>query len=478
MYTPLIGRRLLERSNARTGRARSAAEFFDNVFHPLVFGDERYLMTAGNSKFGQLVINGKKLRATAERDGRSWKAEQPLLRAAALADFHVAAAEAEEPQMHLVLGGYAGDASKTTTGQTTSIGYFADADEVYLSWIGAAAGVGVAGGLVMLIDDDAVLDAILDGWALYRRLIGETPGMKGNQVETWNGQWLRHRFSRLYDASDPLAFATLALDTKKTPVQLATVAWARLLLALGDSLGALPSPAYVYSIGQMNTTIGFVQLELEATGALRSSYDSLLDFYRRLFGDAVDAVGADALDRVYDAGRGFQRSCAAGSIGLRSFEPRKLADFYPGGRKDLQPKPIRPADAQGALLYQTWIHAMLGPQKTELHSLADRTAERLLDFETGAIGGKTNLKKSVTEVLDAKSLNGFIDGLTTIARDAQQSSKADLSDEDIADILSVLDELVRVAMDLDYERFRLFLTLLRFQVALRRGQSAHAAKSA
>lgn len=475
MYTPLIGRRLLDRANLRDGRDRSPAEFFDEEFFPLVFGHDQYLMPAGNSKFGQLVNNRKKHQAAAKREGRAWdEVEKARLRLGALADFHEVAAEATEPQSHLVLGGYARGSDGTTSGQVTSLDHQATADEVYLSWIGAATGAGVAGGLVLLIDHDEVLDAVLDGWARYREVLKTTPNLKANQLETWNGQWLRHHFSATYQPDDPTAFVHNVINTKKPPYNIETVSWARLLFSLGRQIGDEPVSAYVYSLGQMNSTLGFVSLHLGATGVLRESYTTLLDFYRSLFGDAVDAVSSDELDEVYDAGLGFARACALGAIGLRTFQPAKLRDFLLDG-KNKQPRPVTPDDAQTFLLHQTWILAMLGDQKNALYDRATETAGMLLDFETGALGGKMNLKKAVKEALSADTLPALIAGLTDIAESVQDSSKTSLSEEEVDETLDALDALVRASLDLSPERFRLFLALLRFQVALLRGKTAHAA---
>lgn len=478
MYTPLIGRRLLDRANARSGRQQTPAEFFEETFFRLVFDDDEYLMPAGNSKFGQLVNNRRANQARAEREGRPWDdAERARLRREALADFHDAAAEATEPQAHLVLGGYARGSGGITSGQVTAIDHRADADDVYLSWIGAAAGARV-GDVVLLIDHDKVFDAVLDGWSLYRQVLRQTPGLRANQLETWNGQWLRHRFSARFDESAPTAFVQSVINTKKAASEITTVPWARLLLSLGRAFGDEPVSAYVYNaVGQANTTLGFIPLHLGATGALRESYATLRDFYRALFGEAVEAVGENHLDEVYDAAFGFRRACEQGAIGLRAFEPSKLYDFLPDGGKNRQPRPVGPADAQTPLLYQTWILAMLGDQKHDLYTLAHEAAERLLAFETGAIGGRTNLKKLVKEALGASSLEAFIAGLTQIAEDVQDASRADLSDEEVADTLAALDDLVRASISRSYEQFRLFLTLLRFQVALLRGRAAYAASS-
>ena len=475
MYTPLLGRRLLDRANLRDGSDRTPAEFFDEVFFPLVFDDEQYLMTAGNSKFGQLVNNRKKNRAAAEKEGRAWdETEWARLRTEALADFHVAAVEVEEPEGHLVLGGYASGLDGTTSGQVTSLNHDATADEVYLSWIGAASGAGVAGGLVLLIDHDDVLDAVLEGWRLYRRVLTESKGvsLKANQMETWNGQWLRHRFSATFRPEDPTAFLPSALKTTAAGTAIETVPWARLLLSLGQTLGDEPVSAYVYSLGQTNSTLGFVPLHLGETGVLRDSYATVRDFYRGLFGVAVDqaTVSPDKLDDVYDAGAGFARACAQGAVGLAALEPAKIRDFLPTG-KNKTPRPVTPETAQTPLLYQTWIHAMLGYNRTALYDRARDTAELLFGVETGALGGKNNLKKPVAEALGAKSLPGLVDGLTEIA-DAITSGKTTLSDEDAADTLAALDGLVRDGLDLSQERFYLFLSLLRFQVALLRGKAS------
>lgn len=474
MYTPLLGRRLLDRANLRDRRDRSPAEFFDEVFFPLVFDDDAYLMTAGNSKFGQLVNNRKKNQAAAKREGRSWDdAEKARLRAEALSSFHQAAAEVEEPEMQLVLGGYASGTDGTTSGQVTSLNHETTPDEVYLSWIGAASGAGVAGGLVLLMDHDDVLDAVLEGWGLYRRVLTETPNLKANQMETWNGQWLRHRFSATYRPEDPTAFLPSVLSFKGSPVAIQTVPWARLLLSLGRTLGDEPVSAYVYSLGQMNSTLGFVPLHLGATGALRDSYTTVRAFYRGLFGVAIDqqTVSASQLDAVYDAGAGFARACAQGAVGLAVLEPAKVRDFLPTG-KNKQPRPVTPDMAQTPLLYQTWMLAMLGDNRLALYERAQDTAQMLLGFETGALGGKTNLAKPVKDALDAKSLPALIDGLTEIADAIADGSKTSLSEDEAASTLRALDALVRDGLDLSQERFYLFLSLLRFQVALLRGKAA------
>ena len=68
MYTAFIGRRLLDLYNIhrRDGPLLSPRQFFDEVFFPLVFDDDRYLMLANNSKFDQ-IAKQKKHRDAQER---------------------------------------------------------------------------------------------------------------------------------------------------------------------------------------------------------------------------------------------------------------------------------------------------------------------------------------------------------------------------------------------------------------------------
>jgi hypothetical protein len=474
MYATTIGRHFVKRANERDGQRRTPREYFDDVFYPLVFGDDQYLMTpAQNSPPAQLVSGRKRLERTALSEGRSWDdAERSRLRAEALSDLHDKAAEVSEPLGHLVLGGYTRDGSKQTSGQITGLDQTADSDDVYLSWIGAACGIGVSGGLVLLIDHHDVFDALAEGWQLYRTVLSESPNLKPNQLETWNGQWLRHRLSAEYRPDVPKQFVQIAL--KKDGASFSTVSWARLLFSLGRTLESEVT-AYVYSLGQMNTTIGFVPIHLRDTDVLREDYRTLRHFYHRLFGKAAADVfdSLKDIDAIYDAGTHFADVCAQGAIGLRAFEPARLSDFLPSG-KNKQPKPVTATTAQTYLLYQTWIYAMLGEQKNALYDRAALSAQMLLDFEASAMGGKTNLMTSVKNTLKVEHLSPFVASLSQIAEEVQNSKKVDyekLDDEERQEMLDQLDALVRVCIDMTPERFKLFMALLRFQIAFQQGKA-------
>ena len=103
--------------------------------------------------------------------------------------------------------GYASlDVTATTSGQVTDLKLPNSQEEIYTSWIGDALGIGVQGGFSILFSNKEILLDIFEGWKLYRTSLNETTMLKGNQINTWNGQWLSHYYdTREYDADMPLA---------------------------------------------------------------------------------------------------------------------------------------------------------------------------------------------------------------------------------------------------------------------------------
>ncbi len=55
MYTSYIGKKFLELYNRKEGKDYSAHTFFDEVFFPLFFDDEKHLMHVHGSTFFQKV---------------------------------------------------------------------------------------------------------------------------------------------------------------------------------------------------------------------------------------------------------------------------------------------------------------------------------------------------------------------------------------------------------------------------------------
>lgn len=451
MYTAYIGRRLLDLYNAHRnpGPLLSPRQFFDDVFFPLFFDDERYLMLAGNSKLGQLINSRGRRRAKLEEElavvtEEVWAVQEKADRLQALGELHDAAADLNEPHMHLVLGGYAADLTKATSSQVTDIAFPISPDEVYLSWLGTAAGVGVKGGLSMLIDADAVLLALLDGWVQYRDFLHKTPHLKPYQVDTWNGWWLVHRFGNRFKPDAPLRdFPTQPEAKPGQPAAFETPPWARVLFALAQA-EAREQTSYVYSFGQTNTTIGFVQLALGEV----QRYRTLL---HRLFGEKAWLKNRD-LEALYDTHFVFITACQQGQIGLRAIEPDKLRDYMPGGQRSKLPTAPKDEDTEiRYAFYQTWIIAMLNNEK--LLAFARQAADAFHQYTATAAKGKTNLKREVEQTLEATTPRAFIDGLTGIVKNDGTHA---------ATFKTLVEEIVKMPSN----DFPLLLTLIRFYHAL------------
>ena len=165
MYTAYIGRRLIDLLNARNQTQQTVAEFFQGEYFSLFFDDERFLQHVNNSKFDQAYKQKGKSPLT------------PSLRADVLAAQQTRI-ESDVPDGSFFLGGAAAESSAGTSGQVTDLALPITPDEVYASWIGAALGVGISGGLNILIDDDAVLLTLYDGWKQYRNYLRESPNLK------------------------------------------------------------------------------------------------------------------------------------------------------------------------------------------------------------------------------------------------------------------------------------------------------------
>jgi hypothetical protein len=439
MYTAYIGRRLLDLYNARRRQELplNARAFFDKVFFPLFFDDERYLMLANNSKFDQKA--------------KQKKAGNPAERREALASFHADVATLEEPLGHLFQGGYTAELERATSSQVTNLKLPVSSEEVYLSWFGLAAGIGVKGGLSMLVDTEEVLDAILEGWVQYRAYLRQTPVLKAYQIDTWNGWWLIHRFGEMYQVTDPLRDFPAELPVKNGVAAFDTPPWIRVLFALSSLEGVSRQMAYVYSFGQTNTTVGFVQLDLPRVQGLPALYE-------RLFGKTPAFVGRQQFVQMYEPAYGFRRACEMGSIGLRALEPDKLRNFMPGGKNQL---PVlssgrNPHEQEVSFaIYQTWIIAMLNNE--DLLMFADKAAEALHATAISEERGKTTNMRAVEEgVLKATNRRAFIEGLTELLEKDKDDAHA-----------QTFNQLVTEIMKMPANDFPLLLTLIRFKYALR-----------
>ena len=428
MYTAQIGRQILRLYNnhRHNGPPLSPRGFFDDVLFPIVFDDGRYLFWPNNAPFAQPTYSGKR--------------DDPAKRQEALDETHEKIGDISQAVGHLFMGGMASGPMETTSGQVSPIGVAAEPAEAYCSWIGAMAGIGVKGGLSMLLDHDEVLLALVDGWSAYRDYLDQTPSLKGNQVETWNGHWLCHRFGYDFHPDDPLRDLDLP-TTKSTGIK--TQAWVKVLFALTRALPDTVPTVYLYSLGQTNTTIGFRQLHLPDVRYLAELHDAL-------FGD-VEGVPSHTLEEVYDTEFSIYAACEQGTIGLKALQPKKLKTYMPG-RGAKMPKPTRSENKNiRYLTFQTWIIAMLNNE--DLIDFTEDAATALHEHAQSDTKGRTTAKRRAEQVVQAGYRREFLDALTDVVEN---------DDHHTGDFNRIADEVVKMPSS----DFPLFATLLRLKYAV------------
>ena len=437
MYAAHIGRRIvaLYNEHRRDGPPLSPRQFFDEVFFPVFFDDETFLMWVGNAPFDQAYKQRAKTPITHEELVRRRE------------ELHEKLEALPEPHWHLFIGGFDKSRSDLFSGQISSLERNVDASEAICSWIGAGAGLGLRGGLSLFIDDPAVLLLLTDGWEHYRRLIEETPSLKGNQVETWNGWWLPHRLNKRFDEKRPFRDFPRdeALKPKGGGLELKTQDWVQVLFVLARQLPTQTLTAYVYSIGYKgNETVGFRQLRLPEV-------NHFADLYIHLFGEADGIDDPARLAALYRTEFGFRTACRMGTIGLRAIQPAKLRDYIPrrGGAKKT-PKPPKKDDQRLTYhQYLTWIIAML--DNKDLISLAEEAAHTLRQHAKSGTKGRTTQKREAEQALEASGKRGFIDSLTEIVQGKSEDTRASL------------DGLVNAIIAMPASDFPLLLTLMRFK---------------
>ncbi len=425
MYTAYIGKQLIQAINQRDGTTHTPRTFFDDVFYPCFFANERFLLDTNNAPPGQAYKQKGKTPLT------------PSVLAITLSKVH-AKIEGGDVDASIYMGGPSSDTKATTSGQVTNIHRDIPPDDVYASWIGTGLGATVEGGLSLLLDDDEPLLALYEGWREYRCLLDQTPNLKPHQINTWNGQWLTYRLGKAYNPAVNHTWQTNADGSG-----LETQTWVQLLFALSHHYHKTPGKtltAYVYAFGQMNRTLGFARLNLPEVYALA-------DLYNELFTVPPGMVPA-SFEELYKTENGFKRACQNVAVGLRALQPKDLRAYMDGSKK--------PDNAERTLqfqTYQTWIIAMLNNK--DLSTRAEALAEALHQYGQSSRSGKTTETRQAEEVLDSKNRLKFIEALTAITEKLpDEHGTAELFN-------TVVEEVITMPTD----NVPLFLTLVRFKYA-------------
>ncbi len=426
MITAIIGKIFLEAYNRKYDKQYDAKNFFVDVYHPLFFNHNKYLMTAGNTplenpkiSWADMIAGKKPFESEEQRKKRF--------------DNLMSKFEIGFPTTENSLGFGSMDINSTTSGQTTNLVYPFREEDIYYSWYGASLGIGVQGGLSILFADPKILMDLFEGWKIYRMLLSENDSLKGNQVNTWNGQWLAHRYDEdSFYPEKPMADFNPFVTTKNG-MSLSTLSWTKVLISISKRFDNPRMMGYIYNLGQTNTTIGFIPFSLEH---IRKP----IQLYAKLFG--IDE-GKKA-ENLWGTENGFRACCQKGVIGIDAMQPKGLRLYMDGSKK-----PKKAIDDEQKKLFNTyiiWIMAMLNNQ--DLWSKSMGFAQVLLNYSRSGKNSKTVNSQKVNIILAATNKKSFISALTEIVGECSERHQ--------------IVELAEFVNTMPTDNVPYFLTLLKF----------------
>lgn len=427
MITSNIGKIFLDAYNEEYGTSYDARIFFLEQFYPLFFDQNKYMMTAGNSPLENPklswddMIKGKKPYETPEQ--RKSRFEKMIKKT-----------DKSEADMSIARGYASLDIAAPTSGQVTNLKLPNSQEESYASWIGDALGVGVQGGFSILFSKKEILLDIFEGWKLYRKCLNETSMLKGNQINTWNGQWLSHYYDpREYDADMPLAGYSPYNTNKDGIINIDTQTWTKILIAVSKKYRNAQILGYIYSIGKTNKTIGFIPFDL-------TQIRRPIHLYEKIFGMS----NGRNVESLWGTAIGFKTACTYGAIGIKAMEPKGLRDYVYKGK---QPK-AHNYDNINYNVYIIWIYAMLN--NDELWEKSQELAKLLNEASSDKDKSISTKRKNLVEtMLNATNKKQFIAAAT-----------------EVVSFIGKIDEfkgIVKEIHGMPTDNVPYFLTLLRFQ---------------
>jgi hypothetical protein len=438
MYTTTVGRTFLNAYNKKFATEYTAKSFFEEIFVPLFFDHPKYMMTAGNSpienpklSWEDMIKGNKPFETPEQRQERIRKMIHKI--------------ETEKAEASIAVGyGVLNDSSATTC-QMTNIEMPDNKEDIYLSWIGAGLGIGVVSGLTILFDYSPLLLDIFDGWQYYREYLEKTPQMKGNQINTWNGHWIEHRYGRDFDETDPVYGMNPLEKTDSGLFNLPTITWTKILLGIALKYSANKTlVGYLYNIGQTNTTLGFIPFQL---GEL---YRPNL-FYEKIFGESEFLKNVKRIEELYGTAFGLRTVCQYGSIGVRAMEPKGLRAFLPTekGAKNVAYKENDEEQKITFNIYLIWILAMLNNEK--LWDISREIAQQLVTYKKGAEKARTNRASNIEALLSSNRRREFLQNLIPIIEDDRT-----INFENLGKMVHLMPE----------DNFHYFSTLIKFQYVI------------
>ena len=308
MITSVIGKMFLEAYNKKFNTQYDAKTFFVEEYYPLFFDHNKYMMTAGNSPLENPKLSWEKMIRGQIPFESSEKRKDRF-------DKLINKIEVSEPDASIAIGYPSLDVLATTSSQVSNIDFNIPKDDVFFSWIGSGLGIGVQGGMSILFNNTQVLLDIFEGWKLYRELLNKTPNLRGNQINTWNGQWIAHRYGRNFIPQTPMVGFN-PFSTKDGLISVDTQSWTKILIGISRTFQNPQMMGYVYNYGQTNTTVGFIPFVL-------TQIRKAIELYEKFFG-MNDGERAESL---YGTAFGFIKACQSGAIGIKAMEPKGIKDY-------------------------------------------------------------------------------------------------------------------------------------------------------
>ncbi|HEY9259808.1 hypothetical protein [Chitinophaga sp.] len=418
-----IGKIFLKAYNEKHGSAYQAKNFFIEKYFPLFFDEKKYMQWVTNSPFVQGIKKGAPP-SPAERRERLATLTEKVSDSAADAS--------------IAIGFPSLDLTATTSGQLTNLNIPLNEEDVYLSWIGSGLGVGIQGGLSILFDRPSLLLDIFQGWEIYREYLNKTIQLRGNQINTWNGQWVTHRYNpRVYDNNDPTANFSGISATTDGGLEVSTQSWVALMYGISSTYPDSQMTGYVYNLGQTNTTVGFIPFRLP-------QIQRPVHLYEKYFGTS----SRDQAERLFGTAFGFEKACQMGAIGINAMEPKGLREFILNGKM-----PIYNRQDEKKVInfntYQIWLLAMLN--KEQLWEKAHQFAISLNQYALSSEKGKKDKTNHVNTVLSSTTTKQFINNLLVVVEEA-------------ADKIPFV-EMGKLVHEMPDDNVPYFLTLVRFQFA-------------
>jgi hypothetical protein len=446
MYTVEIGRQFLKYYNKKTGNNYSALEFFEEEFFPVMFDseDHLHLMHVHGSAFFQpsykRLAKKEDVSVPDFRKNKFFNSIEEVI------------TEENEPHGGVGVGFMAGGVDETTSGQVSNIDYDFTKKNLLYSWIGGALGVGFGGGYDFLFENNNINWFLFEGWQYYRKYLNQTTNAKGRQIETWNGLWINYGLSDANNLDKAFKKTTQQLGnhTKKSggKLKLDRPDWIKQVFSLARYFGGENGKEliYGYGLGQMNTTLGFLQLELGQVKYMADLFDHLVTDDPQL--SRSEKV---RLEDVYKTYFSLEQACAMGGIGVLALRPKDLKK-YTIWTRNKNVKKIHNLSKKEAriqfLTYITWIQAMLKNEATL--QLSEEVAEALIQYEGGEKRLRTRIK-AVENLWKSTSRQQLIDKLSAIVKE----------EPGVAETINLaVDELMtKIPQDM----YKLFLTLVKFK---------------